>query len=330
MSANIFDELKLTKPYLILAPMAGITSLPYRTLNRMYGCEAAFTEMISAVSLGFENRKTLQMLGSRSADRPLGVQLLGSEIFHIDSAMKMLDGHDYDILDLNAACPTKKVVNGQKGAALLKEPKKLQGLIHFMVKNSSKPVTAKIRIGWDSSSDAERVAHSVEDGGAKAVFVHGRTKVQGYRGRVDHDSIRRIKKSLTIPVIASGDILDAELAKKMLDETGADGILIARGALGNPWLFRSIREYLKDGTRLPYPSMQEISEAMKKHLSLTVEFYGETRGIIFFRKFYNWYTRGFPKIKKLRAAIGRVKTEKDMIDAVNSFIHHASSHPRRK
>jgi len=232
-------NLKL-KSNLILAPMAGITDLPFRMLNRKFGCELAFIEMLNSRSVGHKSRRTLQMLSTDPKDRPLGVQILGCEEQFILKALDVLKNHKFDILDFNAACPAKKVVRRGEGAALLKEPKKLQRLLKLVVKNSKVPVTVKIRSGWDKDSvNAKEVALYAQDAGISGLFIHGRTKLQAYSGNVDYEIIRKVKKALDIPVIASGDIFNRELIKKMLKETGCDGVTVARGALGNPWIFKN-------------------------------------------------------------------------------------------
>ena len=229
-------KLKL-KSNLILAPMAGISDLPFRLLNRGFGCELAFTEMINVRSLGYKMRKTQKMLSTDSKDKPLGIQIIGCEEEFILNAIDILSSYKYDILDFNAACPVKKVVRRGEGAGLLKDPKKLHRLLKIIVQKSDKPVTVKIRTGWDKSSiNAREIALLCQDAGVNAVFLHGRDREQGYSGDVDYKTIGKVKNTLDIPLIASGNIFSASLAKKMLDEKGCDGLLVARGALGNPWI----------------------------------------------------------------------------------------------
>ncbi len=311
-------KLKL-KSNLILAPMAGVSDLPFRLLNREFGCELAFIEMINACSISHKSRKTQQMLATDSKDRPLGIQLLGGEGRFILKAMDVLNGHEFDILDFNAACPVKKVVSRGEGAGLLREPKRLCFILKLMVKNSPVPVTLKIRTGWDKDSiNAREVALAAQEAGIKGLFIHGRTKLQGYSGRVDYRVIREVKKALNIPVIASGDIFSPELIAKMFDETGCDGVAIARGALGNPWLFRNAREFLEKGTMIKRQGIDEILKTMAEHLSACVNFYGEKNGVVIFRKFFNWYTRGFRKIRPFREKSSRVKTEQQMANLIQA------------
>ncbi|MCG2713355.1 MAG: tRNA dihydrouridine synthase DusB [Candidatus Omnitrophica bacterium] len=304
-------KLKL-KSNLIMSPMAGITDLPFRMLCREFGAELAFVEMINCRSISHKSRKTKHMLSTLAKDKPLGIQILGSEEQYILKALEVLKGYKFDILDFNAACPAKKVVRRGEGSALLREPKKLKKILQLVVKNSWLPVTVKIRTGWDKDSvNARDIALLAQDCGVNAVFIHGRTKAQGYSGQVDYEIIREVKKRLNIPLIASGDLFSGKLAKKMLDETGCDGLAIARGALGNPWIFKEVKAYLK-GKILPRPSHENIAEVMLKHLLASVNFYGEKNGVIIFRKFYSCYTTGLPKVRRLRERSSRVKTKEDL------------------
>jgi len=306
---------------LILAPLAGISDLPFRLINRAFGCELAFVEMINARSLGYKSRHTAQMLATDPKDRPLGVQLLGCEPSYILRALDILKQYEFDLLDFNAACPMRKVVRRGEGASLLKEPVRLRELLKLVVKNSDVPVTAKIRIGWDASSvNARDVALHAEDAGIRALFVHGRTKAQIYSGRVDYRIIAGVKKALSIPLIASGDIFSPQLAKKMFDETGCDAISIARGSLGNPWIFGQVLEYLRSGRIPEKPERREIVRVMQEHLRLNTSFYGPRNGVVIFRKFFTWYTKGFRKIRPLREKAYRIKTPREMSEAIEKLL----------
>jgi tRNA-dihydrouridine synthase B len=309
-------KLKL-KSNLILAPMAGISDLPFRLLNRKFGAELAFIEMINCRSISHRSRRTHEMLNSNAKDKPLGVQILGCEEKFILKALEVLQGYDFDVLDFNSACPAKKVVRRGEGASLLKDPKKLNKLLKLVVKNSKLPVTVKIRIGWDKDSiNARETALYAQDAGVSALFVHGRTRTQGYSGVVNYGVIRDIKKALHIPVIASGDVFSPQLAKKMFDETGSDALNVARGALGNPWIFKEIEEYMKKGVLLARPDVNEIVKIIYKHLEALIAYYGERNGVILFRKFFIWYTKGFKKIRPLREECSRAKTNDDMVKII--------------
>jgi len=302
-------DLKL-KSRLILAPMAGISDLPFRLLCRRFGAELAFIEMINARSISHKSRRTQAMLSTCAKDKPLGIQLLGSEEQYIRKALSVLKAYKFDILDFNAACPAKKVVRRGEGASLLKDPKKLNKLLKLIVKSSKVPVTVKIRTGWDEDSiNAREVALYAEDAGIAGIFVHGRTKVQGYSGSVDYRAIKEVKKALKIPVIASGDIFSAELIKKMFDETGVDGAAVARGALGNPWIFED-----RD------PALPEVAKIMTEHLQSCVDFYGEIRGVIIWRKFFGWYTKGIRKVRQLREKSSRAKTKVEMLEIIREVL----------
>jgi len=309
-------KLKL-KSNLILAPMAGVTDLPFRMLNRRFGCELAFIEMLNVRSISYKSRRTQQMLSSGFKDRPLGIQLLGKEPKFILRALDILKAYKFDVLDFNAACPAKKVVHRGEGASLLREPKLLNALLKLVVKNTLMPVTVKIRSGWDGNSrNAQEVALWAQDAGIKALFIHGRTKVQGYSAGVDYKIIRKVKEALEIPVIASGDILSAELARKMFEETGCDGVAIARGALGNPWIFRQAGQFLDKAKIIDKPGAGDIVQVMTEHLKSYVDFYEEKFAIIKFRKFFAWYTKGFRKVRRLREKSCRAKKLAEMLEII--------------
>jgi tRNA-dihydrouridine synthase B len=306
---------------LICAPLAGLSDLPFRQINRKYGCKYAFLEMIHARSLSYENQKTMDMLRTNKNDNPLGLQLLGNEIPYLESAIKVLEKIKYkhDVLDFNAACPIKKIVNKGEGAALLKNRRILSKLIKTLVKHSKVPVSVKMRLGWDNPKKAVDIALSIEAAGASVVFVHGRTKMQAYRGDVDYKCIAKIKKKLKIPVVASGNILTPQLAKAMFEKTNCDGVLIARGGLGNPWIYNDIKQFLTKSVLIERPSPAEISKTMIEHLELFIKHYGEKVGIWRFRKFFVWYTRGMSHIKKLRCKVMHISEKQDMLEVIKDF-----------
>jgi len=300
--------------------MAGITDLPFRLLNRKFGCELAFVEMINVRSLGYNSRKTQEMLATGKDDRPLGVQILGCEPDFIVRGLDILRDYRYDVLDFNAACPVRKVTRRGEGATLLKDPRRLNKLLQLVIKNSSVPVTVKIRSGWDKGSlNALELALAAEEAGVSALFIHGRTKAQGYSGKVDYGTIARIKAGLKIPVIASGDILSALLAAKMFEETACDGVLIARGALGNPWIFRQIKGLLEEDKLPVYPGSAEIAETMLEHLDGCISFQGERNGVKIFHKFFGWYVRGRRGIRRLKEKAYRAKGRQDMAAVIEEF-----------
>jgi len=297
--------------------MSGISDLPYRLINRSFGCELAFTEMIGTDSLAHGSRNTLKMLLSRAEDTPLGVQILGRDPELIRRSLDILSEYSFAVLDFNAACPVRKVVSRGKGAGLLKEPVWLQRLLQILVKNKKSPVTVKIRAGWDESViNAPEIARRAQDAGVDALFIHGRTREQRYSGSVDYEIIRSVKESVQIPVIASGDALSPERIKCLFSETGCDGVAVARGALGNPWIFPESAEYLNTGRRPERPGGREIAQTMREHLSMTMDLYGEMIGVIRFRKYFSWYSRGMAAKDLRKRAFGACSGEEML-----HFIH---------
>jgi tRNA-dihydrouridine synthase B len=312
-------NIKLPVPC-ILAPMAGVSDLSFRLITRSFGAPMAFTEMIDARALSHKDKRTLRMLSSEPNDRPLGVQLLGNNEEHILKAIDILDGYEFDLLDFNAACPTTKITRNGKGAALLREPHKLRDILKLLVGCSKVPVTVKIRAGWDSDSiNAREVALYAEDAGVSALFIHGRTRTQGYSGTVDYQVIKEVKKALRIPVIASGDGVSLSFVRKMFNETGCDGVAIARGALGNPWIFREAVRFFENGTFCEKPDINERIETMKRHLNLLVQYYGEKKSVSCFHKFFIWYTRGLSGMKPLRDRAFRTGTIDELFSAIDEL-----------
>jgi tRNA-dihydrouridine synthase B len=260
------------------------------------------------------------MLTSNSLDRPLGVQILGCEPDFILRALEVLSNYKFDLLDFNAACPVKKVIRRGEGASLLKDPRKLRKILTLLVKNSHLPVTVKIRTGWDKNSvNAQEIAKLAQDCGVSGIFIHGRTKSQEYAPGVDYQTIRGVKKNTHIAIIASGDIFSGPLAKKMLDETGCDGLAVARGAFGNPWIFKEIIEFLKSGKLLERPPRREIAKAMTEHLGMCTDFYTDRIGVIKFRKFFHWYTKGARKSRLLREKASGAKNKEEMLGVIKHF-----------
>lgn len=312
--------LKLSQP-LVLAPLSGVSDLPFRLINRRFGCSLAFTEMISAEALKRKIPRTLRMLDTVEEDRPLGVQLLSADADSLFMALEILGAGGYAVVDLNAACPVKKVVRRGEGAALMLEPVKLASLVRVMAANSTLPVTVKLRSGWDHDSiNAREAALRAQEAGASAVFVHGRTRAQGYRGSVDYGAIRGVKEALEIPVVASGDVLSPGAAKKMLDETNCDGLLMARGAMGNPWIFPRTVSMLKTGMVPPGPGVDEITETMFLHLGLCAKHLGPGRAAKVFRKFFVWYTKGLKGVKPLRAEAVKTDTVEGMEGLIGKLL----------
>lgn len=313
-------------PPIILAPMAGVSDLPFRLITRSFGCQFAFSEMISARALSHKGKKTVKMITSPPDDKPLGVQLLGSDPVFIQQAVDILNNeYQPEIIDFNAACPVKKVTNRGEGAALLKNPSELSVILKSIIRKSRVPVTVKIRSGWDDNSiNTIDIAKMAEDAGVTAIMIHGRTRAQFYKGQVDYNIISQVKKAVQIPVVGSGDALCPELIKKMFDETGCNAVAIARGAIGNPWIFNQTAELLKTGITAPAPSRKEIVQTMKRHFSLSAEFHGERIGVIVFRKFFHWYTKAIPGISPLRDRAFRAKTAIQIAEVIEDLADDTS------
>jgi tRNA-dihydrouridine synthase B len=309
-------SLKL-KSNVIVAPLAGITDLPYRLLCRRFGAELAFSEMINVRSLGYNSRRTRHMLTFHPQDTPLGIQILGGEPQYVRRGLDILRSYKFELMNFNAACPERKVTRRGEGAALMKDRQKLKELMKLVVEESSVPATVKIRAGWDLKSvNARDVALDAEDAGMTAVFIHGRTRMHRYTEKADYKVIAEVKKAVRIPVIGSGDVFCAESAARMLEETGCDGVLVARGGLGNPWIFREIAACLGKKPKPVRPGVEEIIEVMIGHLNSSIDFYGQHVGVTLFHKFFAWYTKGLPKVRPLRELAYRAKTVQDMQHAI--------------
>lgn len=294
---------------LILAPMAGVTDLPFRMLCKEQGCGLLYTEMVSAKAILYKNRNTKELLEVREEERPIAVQLFGSDPEIVSDMAAQIEDGPYDIIDINMGCPVPKVVNNGEGSALMKNPKLVEEILSSMVKKLKKPVTVKFRKGFDDGqANAAEIAKIAEGCGVSAVAVHGRTREQYYSGKADWDIIRQVKAAVKIPVIGNGDIWEPEDAKRMMEETGCDGVMIARGARGNPWLFARINHYLDTGELLPPPDQEEICRMMMRHARMQAELKGEAIGMKEMRKHIAWYTAGLPHSAGIRRACNLVET----------------------
>ena len=305
----------------ILAPMAGVTDLPFRVLCREQGAGCVVTEMVSAKAVLYNNKNTRELLQIDPAERPAAVQLFGSEPDIMAEIAARLEEGPYDYIDVNMGCPVPKIVNNGEGSALMKNPERAKEVMTAMVKAVKKPVTVKFRKGFnDLSVNAVEFAKMAESCGVAAVAVHGRTREQYYSGKADWDIIRQVKEAVRIPVIGNGDIFTPEDAGRMLKETGCDGIMVARGAKGNPWLFGRINHNLDTGEVLPGPSMAEIKAMILRHGRMLVQFKGEGVAMREMRGHMAWYTKGMPHSATLRNEINQVETLEGFVELLDRKI----------
>ena len=300
---------------IILAPMAGVTDLPFRLLCKEQGAGLLCMEMVSAKAIYYNNKNTEALMEIDDRERPVSLQLFGSDADIMSEMAKRIEEKPFAILDINMGCPVPKVAGNGEGSALMKNPALVREIVSKVVKAIEKPVTVKIRKGFDEEHvNAVEIAKIIEDCGAAAVAVHGRTREQYYSGKADWDIIRQVKEAVSIPVIGNGDVTGPESAKKMIEETGVDGIMIGRAARGNPWIFKQIREYLESGVLPEKPSLEEVREMMLRHARMQLECKGEYTGIREMRKHVAWYTAGYPNSARLRAKINEVETYEELTE----------------
>lgn len=293
---------------LILAPMAGVSDLPFRLLCREQGAGLVCMEMVSAKAILYKNRNTEELLTIDPKEHPVSLQLFGSDPDIISEIAKQIEERPFDILDLNMGCPVPKVVNNGDGSALMKNPRLAGEIIEKTARAIKKPLTVKIRKGFDDAHvNAVELAHIAQESGAAAVAVHGRTREQYYAGHADWDIIRQVKEAVFIPVIGNGDIRTPEDVAAMAEQTGCDGYMIARGAEGNPWIFRQILHYFETGEHLSRPDFSEVTEMLLRHAKMQIDCKGDYTGIREIRKHAAWYTAGYRNSSKLRGRINEVE-----------------------
>lgn len=306
---------------LILAPMAGVTDLPFRLLCKEQGCGLMYTEMVSAKAILYKNRNTGPLMEVRPEEEPVALQLFGSDPEIVSNIAAQVEDGPYAFIDINMGCPVPKIVNNGEGSALMKNPKLVEEILTALVKKVKKPVTVKFRKGFDDDHiNAVEIARIAESCGVSAVAVHGRTRAQFYSGKADWDIIRQVKEAVKIPVIGNGDIFTPEDAKRMLDETGCDGLMIARGAKGNPWIFSRTLHYLETGELLGPPDKEELKETILRHAQLQIQFKGEYLGLCEMRKHLSWYTVGLPHSSSLRNDVNQTETWEDFYNLIQSRI----------
>lgn len=310
------------KNNIFLAPMAGVTNLPFRTLAREFGCGLAFTEMISANGLVRKTKRSYQYLLSSPDDKPLGVQIFGTDPGVLCEAVRMAADSGADLIDINMGCPVRKVVKTGAGAALLKEPERVRLILLAIRKATSLPLTIKLRSGWHRGEKvALEIASIAQDCGVDAVTLHPRSADQGYSGAADWSVIEEVKRKLHAPVIGSGDIRSPEDAVRMIRTTSCDGIMVGRAALGNPWLFGEIIRHLEERKSNLPPSSAEREKVIKRHMEMEINHSGESLGLRNFRKHLLWYTKGIRGGSLFREVAGRIHDKNDILDAVHRFFH---------
>ncbi len=302
----------------ILAPMAGVTDLPFRVLCKEQGAGLLCMEMVSAKAIYYGSKNTEELMKISPAEMPVSLQLFGSDADIMADMAKKIEEKPFAILDINMGCPVPKVVNNGEGSALMKNPKLAEEIITKMVKAVKKPVTVKIRKGFDEAHlNAVEMAKIAEASGAAAVAVHGRTREQYYAGKADWDCIRAVKEAVKIPVIGNGDVTDALSAERLLKETGCDGVMVGRAAQGNPFIFREITEYLETGVIPPKPTPEEVRATIERHARMQMEEKGEYTGVREMRKHLSWYTVGYPNSAKYRQMINSMETMEELLHSLD-------------
>ena len=303
---------------LVLAPMAGVTDLPFRLLCKEQGAGLVCMEMVSAKAIYYNNKNTEALLEIDTREKPVSLQLFGSDPEIMAAMAHRIEDRPFDILDINMGCPVPKVVNNGEGSALLKNPELVRKIVTSVVKAVDKPVTVKIRRGFDEDSvNAVEIAKIIEDCGAAAVAVHGRTREQYYSGKADWDIIRQVKEAVSIPVIGNGDVTSPETAVALMEQTGCDGIMIGRAVRGNPWLFSEILHYMETGEHKARPIMEEVREMILRHTRMQVELKGEYTDLREMRKHVAWYTAGFPHSARLRARTNEISTMQELEELIS-------------
>lgn len=304
----------------ILAPMSGVSDLPFRRLVKKQGAGLVVSEMIASQAMIRQNRRSLKMATNCAEEFPMAVQLAGCEPEVMAEAAKLNEDRGAAIIDINMGCPVKKVVNGHAGSALMREEDKAARIFDAVVKSVGLPVTLKMRTGWDDNSrNAPRLAQLAQDAGIKMITVHGRTRCQFYNGKADWSFIARVKEAVQIPVIGNGDVITLDDVKTLLERSAADGVMIGRGTYGKPWFLKQVIEFLKTGQRLADPSLAEQYATLREHYIDMLEHYGRESGMRMARKHIGWYTKGLPKSAEFRAKVNHLSDTDAVLEAIDTF-----------
>ena len=307
-----------------LSPMAGVTDLPFRTICKEKGCGMLYTEMINAKALCYDDENTKKMLRMEKDEHPVAVQIFGSDPEFMGKAASIMNQYPNEILDINMGCPAPKVVKNGDGSALMRNPKLAAEVLTAVVKNSEKPVTLKIRKGWDDDCiNAVEIAKIAQECGISALAIHGRTREQFYSGKADWDIIAEIKQAIDIPIIGNGDVFEVQDAVNMLEKTKCDAIMIGRGAQGNPWIFNRINHYMKTGEILPEPTLEEKITTAIKHMNLAVAEHGDYVAVREMRKHIGWYLKGLKNSAKYRDQINKITDYKEVIAMLEDYMQHS-------